>query len=101
MALKFDPAELRERLAREQRDRALAVITEFGGRKPERLLVPMEDPANDEVKLRLAEEILFLRAQIGRIAMVMELVEAGKAFSLIPHGPHGPHGQPNNGPEEE
>ena len=82
-------AELREQQEREQRERVLAVITEFGGQKPEPMLVPMEDPANDEVKLRLANEILFLRGQIGRIGKVMELVQAGKGFALIPHGPHG------------
>jgi hypothetical protein len=41
--LKVNLAEIIERRAREQRDRALAVIAEFGGRKPERMLVPMED----------------------------------------------------------
>jgi hypothetical protein len=56
--------EMHERRAREQRDRALAVITEFGGRKPERMLVPIEDPANNELALRLAGKILFLRDQI-------------------------------------
>ena len=30
-----------------------------------------------------------LRDQIQRIAKVMELVQAGKPFALIPHGPHG------------
>jgi hypothetical protein len=47
--------EFREQLTREQRDRVLAVIAEFGGKKPEgRLLVPIEDPANNEPMLRLA-----------------------------------------------
>jgi hypothetical protein len=92
MALKLDLVKMRERQASEQRDRALAVIAEFGGRKPERMLIPEEDPANDKVKLKLADEILFLRDQIGRIAKVMELVQAGKPFALIPHGPHGQPG---------
>jgi hypothetical protein len=70
----------------------LAVIAEFGGRKPKRMLVPQDDPANDEVKLRLAGEILFLRDQIRRIDKVMELVQAGKPFALILHGPHGQPG---------
>jgi hypothetical protein len=39
--------------------------------------------------MRLADEVLFLRDQIQRIAKVMELVQAGKPFALIPHGPHG------------
>jgi hypothetical protein len=82
-------AELREQQALERRERALAVIAEFGGRKPERLLVPEDDPANNELVMRLVAEILLLRDQIGRIGKVMELVQAGKSFSLIPHGPHG------------
>jgi hypothetical protein len=89
MAVKLDLVEMREQQAREQRDRALAVIAEFGGRKPERMLIPEEDPANNKVMLRLADEVLFLRDQIQRIAKVMELVQAGKPFALIPHGPHG------------
>jgi hypothetical protein len=88
MALKFDSAEFREREAREQRDRALAVIAEFGGWKKERMLVPEDDPANDKVKLQLAAEILFLRGQIRRIGKAMELVQAGKPFTLIPPGPY-------------
>ncbi|OLB75448.1 MAG: hypothetical protein AUI16_11700 [Alphaproteobacteria bacterium 13_2_20CM_2_64_7] len=82
-------AELREQREHEQRDRVLAVIAEFGGQKPERLLVPEDDPANDKVKLRLADEVLFLRDQIQRVGKVMELVQAGKPFALVPHGPHG------------
>jgi hypothetical protein len=81
MAVKL---EFREREAREQRDRRLAVIAEFGGEKPERMLVPEDDPANNELVLRLAGEVLFLRGQIRRIAKVMELVQAGKPFALIP-----------------
>jgi hypothetical protein len=67
MAVKFNWAEFREREAREQRDRALAVIAEFGGEKRQPMLVPEDDPANNEVMLRLAEEVLFLRDQIRRI----------------------------------
>jgi hypothetical protein len=90
MAVKFDLAEFHERREREQRDRALAVIAEFGGQKPKgRMLIPEEDPANDAVKLRLADEILFLRDQIQRIAKVMELVQEGKPFAIMPPGPHG------------
>jgi hypothetical protein len=48
-----------ERRAREQRDRVLALIAEFGGQKPERMLVPEDDPANNELVLRLTEEMLF------------------------------------------
>ena len=89
MALKFDQVEFREREAREQRDRALAVIAEFGGKKRQPMLVPEDDPANNELVLRLADEVLFLRDQIRRISKVMGLVQAGKPFALIPHGPHG------------
>jgi len=89
---KVDLAEVSERRAREQRDRALAVIAEFGGQKPERMLVPQDDPINNELVMRLVDEVLFLRDQIQRIAKVMELVQAGKPFTLIPHGPHGQPG---------
>jgi hypothetical protein len=81
--------EMHERRAREQRNRALAVIAEFGGQKRERMLVPQDDPCNNELVLRLAGEVLFLRNQIRRLGKVMELVQAGKPFALIPHGPHG------------
>jgi hypothetical protein len=33
-----------EQWRQEQHERALAVIAEFGGRKPERMLVPEDDP---------------------------------------------------------
>ena len=69
MAVKFNLVEFREQQACEQRDRALAVIAEFGGRKPERMLIPEQDPARNELALRLADEILFLRDQIRRIAV--------------------------------
>jgi hypothetical protein len=82
-------AELREQREHEQRDRRLAVIAEFGGEKPERMLVPEDDPANNKLVMRLVDEVLFLRDQIQRIGKVMELVQAGKPFALIPHGPHG------------
>jgi hypothetical protein len=89
MALKFNLAEFRERRTREQRDRALAVIAEFGGERRQPMLVPEDDPANNELVLQLVNEVLFLRDQIRRVGMVMELVQAGKPFALIPHGPHG------------
>jgi hypothetical protein len=85
----IDLDEMQERLARERRDRVLAVIAEFGGEKRQPMLVPEDDPANNEFVMRLVEEVLFLRDQIQRIAKVMELVQAGKPFALIPHGPHG------------
>jgi hypothetical protein len=81
--------EMHEQRAREQRDRVLAVIAEVGGRKPEgRMLVPEDDPCNNELVRRLIDEVLFLRDQIQRIGKVMELVQAGKPFALMPPGPH-------------
>jgi|SRR6266436_491157 len=89
MALKFDLAKFREQREREQRDRALAVIAEFGGERRQPMVVPEDDPTNDELVMRLVGEVLFLRDQIRRIGKAMELVQAGKPFALIPHGPHG------------
>jgi hypothetical protein len=43
--LKANLAELRERQAREQRDRTPAVIAEFGGERRQPMLVPEDDPA--------------------------------------------------------
>jgi hypothetical protein len=80
--------EMHEQRAREQRDRVLAVICEFGGRKPERMLVPEDDPCNNEFVMRLVDEVLFLRGQIQRIAKVMELVQTGKPFAIMPPCPH-------------
>jgi hypothetical protein len=72
--LKVNLAEISERRTREQRDRMLAVIAEFGGEKRQPMLVPEDDPANNELMLRLADEVLFLHDQIRRIVKVMELV---------------------------
>jgi hypothetical protein len=47
------------------------------------------DPCNNELVMKLADEVLFLRDQIQRIAKVMELVQAGKPFAIMPPGPHG------------
>ena len=51
--------ERRERREREWRERVLAVIAEFGGRRRQPLLVPEDDPCNDPTLLRLAGEVLF------------------------------------------
>jgi hypothetical protein len=67
MAVKLNLAEFRDREASEKRARVLAVITEFGGQKIQPALVPEDDPASNELVLRLAEEVLFLRDQIGRV----------------------------------
>jgi hypothetical protein len=77
----------REQREREQRDRILAVIAEFGGQARQPMLEPEDDPANNEVILRLVDEVLFQRDQIRRIGNVMELVQAGKPFAPIPPGP--------------
>ena len=75
---------------REQRRRAEidTVIAEFGGRTNERMLVPEDDPINNELVRRLVDEVLFLRGQIRRIVKVLEFVQAGKPFGLLPPGPH-------------
>jgi hypothetical protein len=81
--------EFREREERAQRARIAAVIAEFGGQRPERPLVPEDDPANNELVRWLAEEVLFLRDQLGRVAAVLEFVKAGEPFALVRYGPHG------------
>jgi hypothetical protein len=88
-AIDIKLAALREQREHEQRDRTLAVIAEFGGQKPERMLVPEDDPANNELVMRLVDEVLFLRDQIQRIGKAMELVQAGKPFAIMQPGPHG------------
>jgi hypothetical protein len=85
----LDLNEIREQREREQRDRVLAVIAEFGGEKREPMLVPEDDPCSNTLVMKLVEEVLFLRDQIRRISKVMELVQAGKSFGLIPYSPHG------------
>jgi hypothetical protein len=59
--------ELKTRKERRHRAKLEAVIHEFGGRKPERLLVPHDDPMRDALVVRLAEELLFLRDQVRRV----------------------------------
>jgi hypothetical protein len=58
--LKVNLAEISERQARRS---AIAVIAEFGGEKRQPMLVSEDDPANNEIMLRLANEALFLRDQ--------------------------------------
>jgi hypothetical protein len=79
--------ELRERREREWRQRVLAVVAEFGGRRRHPVLVPEDDPRRDVVLLRLAGEVLFLRDQLRRIATAVEWAQAGEPFGLIPPGP--------------
>jgi hypothetical protein len=89
--------ELRERREREWRQRVMAVIAEFGGQRRERLLVPEDDPANCELTLRLAGEVLFLRDQLRRIAMAVEWTQAGEPFGLIPPNPQVRYSRRGNG----
>jgi hypothetical protein len=89
----LDIDEMRERQEREWQGRVLAVIAEFGGQRRQPLLVPEDDPANDELVLRLAGEVLFLRDQLQRTATAVEWARAGKPFALIPPGPHADHSQ--------
>jgi hypothetical protein len=94
---KFKTAEeiaqrTRERFSEmERRDhkRALAVIAEFGGQKPEgRMLVPTDDPANDKVKMALAGEVLRLRYQMRLLNSATEFASlAGGPFGIIPPEP--------------
>jgi hypothetical protein len=93
-------AELREQRECEQRDRTLAVIAEFGGKRRQPMLVPEDDPANNQLVMRLVNEILFLRDLIRRVGTVMELVQAGKSFALIPHGPHQPGDAQSDSPRD-
>ena len=62
-------AELREQREREQRDPALTVVAEFGGRKKERMLVPEDDPANNELVLRLPARCCFCVTRSDASAM--------------------------------
>jgi hypothetical protein len=80
--------ELRERREREWRQRVMAVVAEFSGRRRHPMLVPEDNPANDAALLRLASEVLFLRDQLRRIAMAVEWTQAGEPFALIPPRPH-------------
>ena len=86
MAVKFNVVEFRELEAREQRDRVLAVIAEFGGEKKERMLVPEDDPANNEIMVRLAGEIPFLRDQIQRLAKGHGVRAGGQTVRADPTG---------------
>ena len=88
----LDINELRARRKREWRQRVMAVVAEFGGRRRHPVLVPEDNPANDAL-LRLASEVLFLRDQLRRIAMAVEWTQAGQSFALIPPGPHADHSQ--------
>jgi hypothetical protein len=83
-------AEARQQWNLEQRQKLLAVIAEFGGEKREHLLVPEDDPANNEVVLKLANEVLFLRNQLGKLARAIGYVQEHKSIMLLPPGPHGP-----------
>ena len=79
--------EMRERGEREWRQRVMAVVAEFGGRRRHPVLVPEDNPANDAALLRLAAEVLFLRDQLRRVAMAVEWAQASEPFGLIPPGP--------------
>ena len=83
-------AEVRHQQELEKQQKLLAVIAEFGGEKREYLLVPEDDPANNEVMLRLADEVLFLRNQLRQLARAIGYVQEHKAIMLLTPGPHGP-----------
>jgi hypothetical protein len=73
----LDIDEMHERQKLEWRGRVLAVITELGGQQRQPLVVPEDDPANNELVLRLASEILFLRDQLQHIATAVEWAQPG------------------------
>jgi hypothetical protein len=75
----------RQRELKEQRQR-LAVIAEFGGKY---LLVPEDDPANNPVLLRLADEVLLLRGQLRCVGRAIELAQAGELAAVVQRGPCG------------
>jgi hypothetical protein len=83
-------AEVRHQQELEKQQERLTVIAEFGGEKREYLLVPEDDPANDEVKLRLADEVLFLRNQLRQLARAIGYAQERKSIVLLTPGPHGP-----------
>jgi hypothetical protein len=83
-------AELRHQQELEKQQERLTLIAEFGGEKREYLLVPEDDPANDEVKLRLADEVLFLRNQLRQLARAIGYAQEHKSITLLTPGPHGP-----------
>jgi hypothetical protein len=76
----------RQRELEEQRQR-LAVIAEFGGKRKERPLVPEDDPANNPVLLRLADEVLLLRGQLRCVGRAIELAQAGELAAVVRRGP--------------
>jgi hypothetical protein len=82
-------ADVRHQQELEKQQERLTVIAEFGGEKREYLLVPEDDPANDEVKLRLADEVLFLRNQLRQLARAIGYVRERKPIILLAPGPHG------------
>jgi hypothetical protein len=81
--------ELGKRQQREDHKRMLAVITEFGGKKkkPPWLTPDDKDPANDKVKVALANEILFLRTAMARLADAIALTQEGKPLVILGPGP--------------
>jgi hypothetical protein len=97
----LDIDELRERREREWRQRVMAVVAEFGGRRRHPVLVPEDNPANDMVLLRLAAEVLFLRDQLRRIAMAVEWTRSGKPFGLIPPNPRVSYSRRGNGKQSQ
>jgi hypothetical protein len=77
----------RERIEHEDRARVLAVLKEFGGRTHEPMLTPEDDPANDPVKLALADEVLFLRDQMAHLVRAVGFIQ-GKPITVIGPGPY-------------
>jgi hypothetical protein len=82
-------AEVGRQRELEKPQERLAVIAEFGGEKREFLLVPEDDPANNAVMLRLADEVLCLRNQLSQLARAVGYVQEHKPIMLLAPGPYG------------
>jgi hypothetical protein len=82
-------AEVRHQWDLEKQQKLLAVIAEFGAEKREYLLVPEDDPANNDVMLRLADEVLFLRNQLNQLARAIGYAQEHKRIVLLAPGPYG------------
>jgi hypothetical protein len=81
-------AEYRTQRELHEQQQRRAVIVEFGGRKRMPMLVPEDDPANNELVLRLADEVLLLRSQLRRVGRAVELAQTGQLAAVLPPGPY-------------
>jgi hypothetical protein len=87
-------AEQERQHEREEHAAQLAVIAEFGGRKPARLLVPADDPAHDRPALRMAAEILDLCHRLAQLARAVGYAQARQPFAVFGPRPQAPDDKP-------